>query len=274
MVVTETDLPLVLSKQDCVSKKFNLLHSSGVCLTQKSQDKEGPNEDAFLAMQLDEGTAVLAVADGLGGYSAGEYAATLQLSMLRDKLKSIHASDLEHGTEVRNSILDAIDNCNQQLLSENNRSATTILVVEINDNRLRTYHAGDSSAILVGQRGALKMKTLSHSNVSLGIEAGLLEPHQETEHEDRHYLTNYVGTTEMRIDISTTIESAKFDTLLLCSDGLTDNLSIEDITAVIRAGSIEKCLQNLQTECAVAMQQENGRFDDLTLCLFRPGLQR
>lgn len=260
----------IFQKDDCVP--FNLSGARGILSTAKAIDKNGPNEDVLLVKQLNENSTVIAVADGLGGHCSGEQAARLQITLLRDELNSIGDADVRAGIEVRNAILNAIEKCNDRLLSENTNSATTVIVVEIHKTRLRTYHVGDSVAILAGQRGLLKAKTLPHSYVSMGIESGFLDPSEEITHEDRHYIMNYVGKSDMRVDVGSPFQCDKFDTLLVCSDGLTDNLSLESIVGLIQSGPIDDCLRNLQASCIEAMHRDTGQFDDLTIVLLRPGI--
>lgn len=263
---------LIYQKDDCVS--FDLCGAEGICSTTKAIDKDGPNEDALLVKQLNDNSAVIAIADGLGGHISGEKAAKLQITLLNDALNSVGTSNAGVGTEVRNAILNAIEKCNDRLLSEKLNSATTIIVVEIHKNRLRTYHVGDSTAMLTGQRGLMKAKTLPHSYVSLGIESGLLDPTEEINHKDRHYITNYVGKRDMRVEVGTEFQCDKFDTLLVCSDGLTDNLSTLSIVELIQSGPIDDCLRNLHSACSDAMHRDKGRFDDLTIVLLRPGIYK
>ncbi|NND92732.1 MAG: serine/threonine-protein phosphatase [Granulosicoccus sp.] len=231
----------------------------------KSYIKTGPNEDACLALQVDDEHAILAVADGVGGHPLGEMASERQVSLLREMLS--HADvDPEN---LRNPILNAIETCNQELLGEGKGSATTVTVVEISHNQIRPYHVGDSSVLITGQRGRMRLQTVSHSPVSLGIEAGLLDADQATRSEERNIVLNLVGTQEMRIEIGATLSLARFDTLLLCSDGLTDNVELDDIASIIRSGPLRSRIEALQARCQQIMHSEVGYPDDLSLILYR-----
>jgi len=241
--------------------------ANGTCAAHysKSHIKSGPNEDACFCLQIDENHAVLAVADGVGGHPLGELASERQVILLKEFL--CHPDvDPEN---LRDPILNAIETCNQELLSEGKGSATTVAVVEISQHQVRPYHVGDSSVLLVGQRGRIRLQTVSHSPVALGIEAGLLDPDEATRSDERSIVLNLVGTKEMRIEMGATLALAPFDTLLLCSDGMTDNVELEDIARTICSGPLLQCLETLHENCLHIMQSDVGYPDDLSVLLYR-----
>lgn len=239
-------------------------------MTQRSPDKETPNEDVALIADLGN-SVVLAIADGAGGYANGRDAALLQMDFLQQSLLDHTALTAAEVTQniLRNAIIDAIENCNTQLISNGRGAATTVAVAIISDGTLRTFHVGDSSILLTGQRGRLKYQTVGHANISLGIEAGILDPGDAVTHPDRHYLTNYVGNSQMRIEVGSEIPLAKLDTLLLCSDGLNDNVGTEEIIDHVRCGDLTECLTSLIQQCEDAMASADGHCDDLTMILVR-----
>lgn len=255
----------VVQKETDIVDHFTFLNSHCVWSSTRSADKQSHNEDSCMAMELGPRSGVLAVADGAGGHALGDYASALQIDCLITALQK----DSVDAQNLREPILNAIEECNRQLLLEGKGSATTITVLEIQDNIVRPYHVGDSSAIVTGQRGLLKLQTLSHSPVALGIEAGLLEPEAATSSDERHLVFNLVGTEEMRIEIGAPITLSKFDTVLLCSDGLTDNLLLEHITEIIRKGPTQNQAEQLRQLCLESMKKETGHVDDLTLMVAR-----
>jgi serine/threonine protein phosphatase PrpC len=75
----------------------------------------------------------------------------------------------------------------------------------------------------------------------------------------------------MRIEIGPQLRLAKHDTVLLCSDGATDNLLIDEILDHIRKGSLLDAGHYLLNTCLEKMQHAEGHIDDLSVVLFRPG---
>ncbi len=222
------------------------------------------NEDSLLAVQLNEKTAVLAVADGAGGYAKGAHASQLMLAKLQEKLAA--AAD---STDLRLPILEAIETCNRELIDTPNGGATTLIAVELQGSVARYYQAGDSSALIVGQRGAIAMQSIPQSLVGYGVESGLLPEDAALTHDDRHIVLNLVGSEEMRVVIGPPVKMKPRDTLLLCSDGLTDNVGVEAIVNTIRTGRLDKKSTELLTLASNHMDSADGHPDDCSLILFR-----
>lgn len=233
----------------------------------KNPSHNGPNQDAFFTMEINSELAVVAIADGAGGHPLGHEASSLQVQCLYQAIKSA----APNSTSLRDYILNAIELCNSELLARGRGSATTVIVLEIAGNVIRTYHVGDSSALVIGQRGKVKYRTLSHSPVALGIESGFIEPENALHHAERHIVLNLVGTKTMRVEIGSPITLNHFDTVLLCSDGLTDNLLTDEIVSIVRAGSLINRLDSLHSACQIQMRPELGYPDDISVILYRLG---
>ncbi len=152
-------------------------------------------------------------------------------------------------------------------------AGTTLAVVEIAHDSARPYHVGDSVIFIVGARGKIKLETVSHSPVGLGLEAGLLDQTEATNHAERHVVLNVIGSDSMRIEVGSTIKLAQRDTVVLASDGLTDNLANLEIVEAVRKGELSVALSQLVQGSRHRMVDcpESGKPDDLTIVLFRRG---
>ncbi len=246
-----------------VGKAHALVYSS------RSPDKTTPNEDAAAVITIDETRAVLAVADGLGGQPEGAKAAMLALQALDDAIRS-----RLNGAELREAVLNGFENANRDVSGLGVGAGTTLAAVEIQGRTVRPYHVGDSSIIVVGQRGKIKLQTVAHSPVGYAVEAGLLGEAEAMHHEDRHIVSNMVGSPDMRIEIGPTLELRPRDTLIIASDGLADNLHAREIVDMIRTGPLDRAAEQLASACARRMRGvQNGRPskpDDLTFVIYRP----
>jgi serine/threonine protein phosphatase PrpC len=242
-----------------------------VVFTSRSPIKETVNEDAMALIPVGERAGVLVIADGLGGLPAGEVAARLAVTTLEEALNRV-TSD---GMSMREAILDGIERANADILALGKGCATTVAVVELQERMIRSYHVGDSLIMLVGQRGKLKFQSVSHSPVGYAVEAGLMDEAEAVHHEERNVVSNVLGTSEMRIDIGPAIELAPRDTLLLASDGLPDNLYMDEITARMKAGPLPIAAETLIRDCRERMenplQNRPSHPDDLSVILYRPG---
>ena len=80
--------------------------------------------------------------------------------------------------------------------------------MEISNGSVRPYHVGDSVILLVGQRGKIKLQTVSHSPVGYAVEAGVLDEVEAMHHQDRHVVSNFIGSPEMRIEVGAPLRLA------------------------------------------------------------------
>ncbi len=112
-----------------------------------------------------------------------------------------------------------------------------------------------------------------HSPTGFAVEAGYLDQREALHHEDRHLVSNFLGTPDMRIDIGAEIRLRPRDTVLVASDGLMDNVHVEEIVERIRCGPLDAAANRLLELANQRMQNTVGeqpsKPDDLSLVLFR-----
>jgi serine/threonine protein phosphatase PrpC len=145
-------------------------------------------------------------------------------------------------------------------------------VVELEAGRLRTYHAGDSMILVVGQRGRRKLQTVSHSPVGYAVEAGVLDEGDALHHDELHLISNMVGADDMRIEMGSPRALAPRDTVLLASDGLLDNVHLEEIVELVRRGPLADAARRLVEKSRARMAGLDpgpSKPDDTTFILFR-----
>jgi len=234
----------------------------------------GGNQDGAALVELGPGRGVLAVADGAGGQPAGDKAARLALECLVDAVLETNA----RGGMLRHAILDGFERASQHVQGLGVGAATTLVVVQIEEGRLRPFHVGDSMILVVGQRGRRKLQTVSHSPVGYAIEAGVLDEQDALHHDELHLISNLLGAADMRIEMGSPRVVAPRDTILLASDGLTDNLHLEEIVETVRRGPLDVAAQRLVRQCHARMSGEDARGpskpDDATFVAFRPRAHR
>jgi serine/threonine protein phosphatase PrpC len=241
----------------------------------RSPDKDTDNEDSAAIIELGDDSLVLAVADGVGGSVAGREASNTTVRTLARVLTELP----QDGQPLRPAILDAVEEANRAVLGLARGAATTLVVAQLDGTRLRSYHVGDSELVAVGQRGRIKQRVVPHSPTGFAVEAGLLDEDEAVQHDQRHVLFNVIGSTDMRVEIGPLLELAARDTVLLASDGLFDNLYIDEIVDTIRTGPLPKAADRLVERVRSRMQGQDARDrpckpDDLTIVLFRPRKRR
>ena len=245
-----------------------------VAYSDRSPDKETENEDTVAAIPYGSDAVILVVADGVGGLPGGKRASQTAVTKLAE---SLHVAMTETML-LRTAILDGIEAANKSVLDIGNGSATTMTVVTIEGLIARTYQIGDSEAIIVGQRGRIKSQTMVHSPTGFAVEAGFLDKREALHHEERHLVSNFVGTNDMRIDIGPEVKLGPRDTVLLASDGLTDNIQIDDVINIIRKGPLGNAMESMVRLAHHRMVNESklqpSKPDDLSVILFRKAYQR
>lgn len=231
--------------------------------------KEGANEDACAVLPYGADACVLVVADGVGGERAGSEASRRAVKALSQSLAEGAGTEMR----LRTAILNGIDHANAEVIALGG-GATTIAVVQIEAGVMRPYHVGDSMVLVVGQRGKIKHQSIPHGPVGYAVEAGLLDQAEALHHEDLNIVSNVIGAADMRIEVGPQLALAAKDTVLLASDGLSDNLYAKEIVDGIRVGPLDAATAKLAERCRKRMlEPREGRPskpDDLTLIAFRP----
>lgn len=224
----------------------------------------GHNEDCAFAMALSPDVLVFAVADGAGGHRFGEKASAIAIEELETQLKGTDGSL----AAVRLAILDSFESANTKILEMKVGAATTLTVVEVAYGYVRTYHAGDSFAMLQSERGRLKHRTIGHCATELAVESGVVDHSEEVDESLRHVITNYLGSLDLRVEVSAKHLLAKKDTLIVGSDGLTDNLSDEDLSQFSLEKQASVTMEKICKATIMTMNDEyiqTAKKDDLSI---------
>ena len=247
---------------------------SMVAFTCRAPDKESDNEDSVAAIPYGPDAVVLVVADGAGGLPAGRRASQTAVRSLEASLNVAMSETML----LRTAILNGIDAANAAVLELGNGSATTLTVVTIEGQIARSYQIGDSEAIVIGQRGMIRAQTMAHSPTGFAVEAGMLDQRAALHHKERHLVSNFIGTADMRIDMGAGIKLNPRDTVLLASDGLTDNVHAHEITELVRKGPMTDAVNSMialaRRRMTVETIHQPSKPDDLSVILFRKPYRR
>ena len=242
---------------------------SVVALTVRDPCKETENEDTVAVIPYGPEAVVLVVADGAGGLPAGKQASLTATTTLAASLQSAK----QQTAILRTAILNGIEAANEAVIALGNGSATTLTVVTIEGLVARSFQIGDSEALIVSQGGTVRAQTTAHSPTGFAVEAGFLDQREALHHEERHLVSNFLGTSDMRIDMGAGVELRPRDTVLIASDGLTDNVHLDEIIERIRKGPLLEGARAAASLAQHRMANGEGRQpskpDDLSLILFR-----
>ena len=252
-----------ISDSKSIATNLGVVSYFTVCSPEKAVD----NEDAIAIIQPDNESLVLAVADGVGGQPSGAQASN---SLVRS-IKKACASYKDDNMELRDALLSGIEKANNEIIGLNIGAATTLAAVEIHNSFIRTYHVGDSAILVVGQRGKLILETVLHSPTGYAVESGLMSEDEALQHEDRNIVSNVIAQKICIFPMSMPVKLKKFDTVLLATDGLIDNIDKVTIIESIRKGPLQYCLSNMCNIINNKINSEDPSYkaDDTSCILFR-----
>lgn len=249
-------------------KLVDLVHGSAVVYTGPAEPAS-QNQDSAAILELDESRVVFVVADGMGGGPAGAAASGSAVEAI---IRCVIASE-ERQLNLRSGILDGFEAAQDQVQQLTAGAATTLLVVEVVQGSVRAYHAGDSGACVFGRGGRLKLATDFHSPVGYAVKSGLLDEDDALDHQDRHIVSNIIGMPDMTVEVGSPLALARYDTLVLGSDGLFDNLYPQELIDWMRHGDLLTTTSQLQHQVSQRMQQPQpgvpSKLDDLTVLTYR-----
>jgi len=225
---------------------------------------------------------IAVVADGIGGSAGGAEASHMAVRTIEQTLNNSGQI-----ADIRTRLVDAVRSASQAIYREAERDSnlkgmgSTIVLVAIAFDYLYVLHEGDSRAYLL-RDGKLHQLTQDHSWVQEAIEAGRLSEAEAATHPSRNVIRRYLGI-EADVEVDTkiidinadnkgrrrlaTLERLPLqpgDTILLCSDGLTDVVKDNDLERVLSSTDPQPAADRL-----VRMANANGGPDNITAVVVR-----
>ncbi len=210
------------------------------------------------------------VADGVGGHTSGEVASKIACETISDQVRkgedllpAIHSA---HDKVLREISARSAGDTLPDEGGEENNMGTTVVALRLRQNRFQLAWAGDSRAYK--WHGRLTQLTQDHSFVGELMAKGVLTKEQAARHPERHVITQSVGVSaEMALEAeSLDGKLGKYEQLLLCSDGLTDELSESVIALEMHRHKSPKAQADALLEAAL---QAGGR-DNITIIVIGP----
>lgn len=190
------------------------------------------NQDAFIAGQLSENIAFAVVCDGMGGANAGNIASEIAVKTVSEYLYNSFRENLTID-EIARLVASAISSANLQIYERATKNealsgmGTTIVVALILGNEAVISHVGDSRIYLVNDK--INQLTKDHSIVQSLIESGKISEADAKIHPRKNVITRALGVESSVLIDSDFITLEANDTLLLCTDGLTNFVDAQTI---------------------------------------------
>lgn len=221
------------------------------------------NEDYAKYLECND-FKIYVVADGMGGHNAGEVASKMAAEGI---VNYVGENFSENTKDV--VLKNAIEKVNKDIYFHSlkndylNGMGTTITACLITKDWIKIANVGDSSCFGITNNEIIKI-TKDHSLVQELVDSGSISENEAANHPKKNIITRAIGTSDkVNVDIFDIIEN-KYDKYVLCSDGLTNELTKEDIIKVINE---EKDL-SLACERLVNIAKYKGGRDNITVLLF------
>ncbi|MBW1799419.1 MAG: Stp1/IreP family PP2C-type Ser/Thr phosphatase [Deltaproteobacteria bacterium] len=234
------------------------------------------NEDYF---SVDEKTGLFLVADGMGGLSKGDVASRIAIETIEDFVKHSRLEDItwpikphdDYSLE-ENRFLAAISLANWNIYNEfrkdvhNRHMGTTLVGLLVDNEKLVIANVGDSRIYRIG-KDVIEQLTEDHSLVMDEVRKGAMTLDEARNHPQKHVINRALGISEStQVDIST-LDIMETDLYLLCSDGLSDMLTDDDMLSLIQANE-DRGIED-QAEALLEAANHQGGRDNITVVLVR-----
>jgi PPM family protein phosphatase len=225
------------------------------------------NEDAVL---FDAPTGLCILADGMGGYNAGEVASGMACAFINSEMARWLAQAGRHANakEVKRALEICVENANHSIFNAANSNVqyagmgTTLVVGVFQDERLILGHIGDSRCYRLRGR-EFQQITRDHSLLQEQIDAGLITPAQALTSLNKNLVTRALGVEDTVMLEINEHRAEVADLYLLCSDGLSDMVTDAGICDILlMGGSLDQKAGRL-----VAAANEAGGRDNISVLL-------
>ena len=233
----------------------------------RSNNEDSVSVDAFHALAV--------LADGMGGYNAGEIASGMATSFIQTELGRwlIEVGGSATDPEVRRAMDICVDNANRAIFNAANANpqyagmGTTLVVAIFRGTRVLIGHVGDSRGYRL-RGGRLMQMTRDHSLLQEQIDAGLITPEQASFSANKNLVTRAVGVEDTVLLEIHQHEVHPGDLYLMCSDGLSDMLDDETLSQLLQGyDSLDEAGAAL-----IAAANDAGGKDNIAVVLARaPG---
>jgi protein phosphatase len=224
------------------------------------------NQDYFFSSETAVGNLpnLFLVADGMGGHKAGEYASRYTIERI------VASVSRNTGKEPVKIFKEAIRKANDLLIAEaredetKNGMGTTLVAATIIGHRLFVANVGDSRLYVISDR--IRQITKDHSLVEEMVRLGEMAESEARKHPRKNIITRAIGAADQVEADFFEVELGEKDTILLCSDGLTNMVEDSAIEEIIFAK------ENVETKVNTLIQNANanGGRDNITATIIEP----
>jgi protein phosphatase len=224
-----------------------------------------PNEDTYLIEHLDEHTILAAVCDGMGGANAGEVASAMATNTFCTVFAAQHKKNMSD-EKLQQALVAGAAEANRQVFEAAARDSallgmgTTLVAAYCDGHHAVVANVGDSRVYLA-HGNMIQQITDDHTYVNDLVKMGAITKDEAHLHARKNVITRAIGANANNEPDCFSVPVEKGDRVLLCSDGLYDEVDDDTILAVLnRYEDMKVCAEDL-----VYMANENGGNDNISV---------
>ena len=224
------------------------------------------NQDCIYVSLLEDSIKLYILADGMGGYNGGEVASKLAVDSVKNYIKNYFSSIQLDKESILRFLKEAVEFANKTVYDmskkekELSEMGTTLEVCLIFGNKVFIAHVGDSRVYRI-RKNFIRKLTTDHSYVEKLVKDGTITKEEAYTHPKKNMLTQAIGC-EKTLNPELMVKGfLKDDILLICSDGLTNMVSENEIYGILRT-NIEKA-----NEILVSRANEHGGYDNISVII-------
>lgn len=224
------------------------------------------NEDFYYISKPEDKIKLFILADGMGGYNAGEVASKMATESVKDYIQKHFEKNKKSKEEIEQLLINAIEYANTVVYKKAQSKkdfagmGTTLDVCLIYNSKIYIGHVGDSRVYRI-RKEFMRRLTKDHSYVQTLVEDGKITKEEALIHPKRNMLTKALGCTPKAEPDVYTKTFIKDDIIVMNSDGLTNMLKENEIYNIIKDDK-EKA-----TESLVKQANDNGGYDNITVVI-------
>lgn len=234
-----------------------------VAKTDKGKVRDS-NQDAYAVGEFPDEVAWAVVCDGMGGAAGGNIASALAVKVISDKINASYRENMRDSS-VRNMLDSALVAANIEVYDmadtkpELRGMGTTVVCAIVRDGYAFIAHAGDSRAYIFDGK-VLNQVTTDHSVVQDLIDRGKITKEEAENHPNKNLITRAIGVDKgIKIDFDE-IEIKDDEVLILCTDGLSNYVSDDEMISEVNDGRYYAFADRL-----VKKANNNGGGDNITV---------
>lgn len=230
--------------------------------------KRAVNEDSATFISRDDSYQLAIVADGMGGHNAGDVASRMAVTHFEELFLQADAVHFTSQELIEKWLVETVKELNKTLYhyslthEDCQGMGTTLIAVLFEENNATICHVGDSRVYYV-TKDEIRLVTRDHSYVNILVDNGEISEEEAESHPKKNYIIKSLGTESTIEPDSYKVELIDGSFMLICSDGLSNKISINEMHSIImQENTIEEKGNQL-----VQLANDHGGEDNITLIL-------